>query len=74
MGIINWMQAILQQLQTTTLPAGIRLYSLIQLPAIHKQSTIDFSEEADNCQKVARNNVSLSENKFVTLPSIICME
>ena len=74
MGIIDWMQAILQQLQTMTLAAGIRLYSPIQLSAIHKHRAIDFSEEADNCQKVARNNVSLSENNFVTLPSIIRIE
>lgn len=74
MGIINWMQAILRQLQTISLPAGIRLYSLIQLSAIHKHRAIDFSEEAGNCQKVARNNVSLSENNSVMLPSIICIE
>lgn len=33
-----------------------------------------FFQEVGNCQKVARNNASLSENNFVKLPSIICIE
>lgn len=57
-----------------TLPAGIRFYSLIQLSASHMHRAIDFSKEVDNCQKVARNNASLSKNNFVKLPSIICIE